>query len=480
MSVEQQTSVEAGQKRKEEAELDRALGEARREKAALEARCAQLEAAQLALERSRAELERLRHQEGRLRRQFEALDRASVALQQALTHETPESLQDFFRVVVDEARALAGAELALLALGTDVDKPFASLVFSGPPGVGAPEPAALRASGVLGEVLRTGSTLRIRDLGKHPLRAELPVVAKGFLGVPIRVAQRTRGGLFLINKAAAEEFSDEDQRDVELLAQRVQASMEVARLHREALEAIKARDNLLAVVSHDLRNPLSAIQLYAAMLCQPYEGGERRRSKKQSEIILRSAKQMNRLIDDLLQAASIEEGTFAIEPASESIGPVLDEVVQALEGTAAARSIQLSVRLPEALPPARCDRQRVMQVLANLVANAIKFSPPESTVGLSAQARGSDVVVAVTDAGPGIAPEHLPLVFDRYWKGAPGAGKGVGLGLFIAKGIVEAHGGRIWAESEVGRGTTFFFSLPIDGVRANEVGRIFKDEPRPG
>jgi signal transduction histidine kinase len=170
---------------------------------------------------------------------------------------------------------------------------------------------------------------------------------------------------------------------------------------------------------------------------------------------------MSRLIDDLLQAATIEMQTFKVETAPEAIAPMIEEALATIQATAARKSVRLERAITRELPPVRCDRQRIEQVLCNLLENGIRFVPDGGTIRVSACTVADDIQMTVSDDGPGIAATDLPHLFDRYWKGKEKGRHGLGLGLYIAKGIVEAHGGRIWVESQPGRGTSFSFTLPI-------------------
>jgi PAS domain S-box-containing protein len=223
--------------------------------------------------------------------------------------------------------------------------------------------------------------------------------------------------------------------------------------------AIASRDDILAVVSHDLRSPLSAIKLSAAVAARAAGGDGPPEGHRHLDVILRSAERMSRLIDDLLAAATIEAGKFAVELASEDVTSIVEETFQGLDATATARSIRLVREVQGDPPPIRCDRMRIIQVLSNLIGNAIKVVAEGSSVQVHVWPGGSDVHFAISDGGPGIEEAELPHLFDRYWKGKT-KGEGVGLGLYIAKGIVKAHGGRIWVESQLGAGSTFFFSIP--------------------
>lgn len=225
--------------------------------------------------------------------------------------------------------------------------------------------------------------------------------------------------------------------------------------------AVEAREDLLAVVSHDLRTPLSAIEMSARYLAHAPLAGEQRATQRSVNVILRSAERMSRMVADLLQAAAIEAGKLTVDPGLEDVRSIIEEALHAFESAAAARSVSLRQDVPEGLPRLPCDRLRVIQVLSNLVGNALKFVPSGGNIQVRAWAQADEVCFAVRDDGPGIAPDHVHHIFDRYWKGEAEGRRGVGLGLYIAKGIVEAHGGRIWVESQAGAGSTFHFTIPL-------------------
>lgn len=240
--------------------------------------------------------------------------------------------------------------------------------------------------------------------------------------------------------------------------ERLLASEREARLKAE--RATEARDKLLAVVSHDLRNPLSSIVTAAALLARAQGSSEDPRVRKHLETILHSAERMKRLISDLLDLASMEAGHLAFQLAQQPVAPLVSEVVQLHAPIAEAKSIRLDAKADDFLPEIRCDRGRILQVLSNLLGNAIKFTPEGGAISVRALPGGSDVIFAVTDTGPGISDADQTHVFESYWQADPGTGRGLGLGLSIAKGLVESHGGKIWIESRIGHGSTFFISLP--------------------
>ena len=225
--------------------------------------------------------------------------------------------------------------------------------------------------------------------------------------------------------------------------------------------AVRARDDLVAVVSHDLRNPLGVIQMQAAILLQTV-GSENeefsRRIQTSTDHIQRAVGRMNTLIRDLLDLAKLEAGRFTLQCSRCQMNELIEESLLILRPLAEAKHITLTPDLrAEAV---YADRDRIFQVLSNLVGNAIKFTPERGGINVRAEAVDTEIRVTVSDTGPGIPSDQLANVFDRYWQARRSDQEGSGLGLFIAKGIVEAHGGKIWTEARAGAGATFIFILP--------------------
>lgn len=221
--------------------------------------------------------------------------------------------------------------------------------------------------------------------------------------------------------------------------------------------AILGRDMVLAVVSHDLRNPLASIGLNAHVL-QSRLRSEDERARVRS--ITQSVRRMSRLIDDLLDMRRLETGGFTLRTAECSAEDMCNDALQELRPQAEAKGIRLEERYL-GTTVLLGDPDRIVQVLSNLVGNALKFAPErDGMVKVVSKASGDGVLFSITDNGPGIRPEELPYVFDVYWQGREQRQLGLGLGLAIAKGIVEAHGGKIWVESAFGKGTTFSFTIP--------------------
>ncbi len=176
--------------------------------------------------------------------------------------------------------------------------------------------------------------------------------------------------------------------------------------------------------------------------------------------IQRPAERMDRLVGDLLDLAAIQVGQLSVNRQRHHASALIAEAIDVLEPIAARRGVGLRREIEDEAAIVFCDRERILQVLTNLVGNAVKFSPEGTDIVLVSRRRNDDILFAVVDQGPGISPDHLPHVFDRYFHTPQEGERAVGLGLSIAKGVVEAHGGVIWAESELGKGSRFYFSLP--------------------
>ena len=240
--------------------------------------------------------------------------------------------------------------------------------------------------------------------------------------------------------------------------------LEAERAARAAAEtALRTRDEVLAVVSHDLRNPLSVIDMCAASLIEklaPDDEGARSLVRT----IVSSTEWMNRLIEDLLDVARVEAGRLNLDRHPQDLVRVISEATVMLEPLITEKSLTLHEDLPDHLPSANVDARRVVQVLENLVSNAVKHTAPGGEIRIRAEPANGEIRISVRDTGCGIPGENLPHLFDRFWQARGARRGGAGLGLAIAKGIVEAHGGRIWVESELGSGSTFGFSLPLEST----------------
>ncbi len=230
-------------------------------------------------------------------------------------------------------------------------------------------------------------------------------------------------------------------------------------LLEEARAATKRFEEVLAVVAHDLRNPLGVIHLAAQWLLE--EGGALDATGRGlAASIVRALAESNRIIENLLDEARLQGGGVTLERSRHRVQDLLDDAND-LRPLALKRGIALDVRPAVAQRDLCCDRAKIAQVLSNLVGNAIKFSPGGSAVTVWAEDTDQGIRLAVRDQGPGIPAEARPHLFERFWQQTVRGAAGVGLGLYIAKGIVDAHGGQIWVESQEGTGSTFFVSLPV-------------------
>ena len=278
-------------------------------------------------------------------------------------------------------------------------------------------------------------------------------------------------------RAADREVQNERETADQLLEKegqaRIDALASLLRLEREETDerlvleraradgALIARDDFMAMVSHDLRTLLGGIALATHLQLKNAAAGDAGRGAvAMGQRVQRLIARMNRLIGDLDDVASIESGRFRVVPKQNDVRKVIRDCTDAFEPTAAAKRIVLSVSLPEGEAMTRFDDERILQVLANLVGNALKFTPPNGRVSVRLEHTNRGVQVSVSDTGPGIAEENLESVFERFWQVDGSDARGRGLGLFISRQIVEAHGGKIWANSELGRGSSFTFSLP--------------------
>ncbi|WP_050429652.1 sensor histidine kinase [Chondromyces crocatus] len=322
------------------------------------------------------------------------------------------------------------------------------------------------------QALRTGEPVPW-DLDGDPAALGTPEEAEllgqldleRFLSVPLVSRGTTLGVLTL---GCGEDdlcYGAEDASLAEELARRAALAIDNARLYDSAQRAIRAREDMVAVVSHDLKNPLATIFMNLQVLSRKLPPEEQLPGAHAPlERLKRAADRMERLIRDLLDLARIDAGHLVIEPVNKKPEALLADAMELLKEPAAEKSVRLEQHVAGDLPPVRCDHERVLQVLCNLVGNAVKFTPPGGEVELRAEPKGEEVVFAVRDTGPGIPEEQRGSLFTRYWQAKETAHQGTGLGLSIAKGLVELHGGRIWVESAPGTGCTFFFTLPAAGA----------------
>lgn len=289
---------------------------------------------------------------------------------------------------------------------------------------------------------------------------------------PLCVDTEVLGALILLRPPGEGPFSTDVMERLRTLSdlasvslQRLSALAESEKRRGEAEAAVRSRDEVLSIVSHDLRDPVSTVTTSAALLADPDIRLSAEQRVRQVEVISRSAQRMNRLIQDLLDVTRIEGGRLRIKCACEDARALAAEALDAFKPIATRKSLTLIGEIGEDLPRLYVDRHRVLQVFSNLLNNAVKFTPAAGRITVrAARTSAGGCRFEVSDTGPGLAPDQLAHVFDRFWQARKTAHMGSGLGLAIARGIIEAHRGRIWVESTPGHGTTFSFELS----RANE------------
>ena len=277
------------------------------------------------------------------------------------------------------------------------------------------------------------------------------------------------------DQAVREERADADESlrieraaQVALLsAERTETDKDLSSERARSDAALATRDAFLGIVSHDLRNILSGMMGFAGMIARDVSRDDHvDRILAHVKHIQRSGARMNRLVGDLVDVASIEAGVLAVAREPGDPATVVAEAVAALQTQAAAKNVALTADIPPLPSLVTFDPARLLQVLTNLLSNAIKFTPAGGHVTVRAERVGDEVVIAVSDTGVGIPSDQLEAVFARFVQVAKNDQRGVGLGLYISRSIVQGHGGRIWAESKLGEGSTFRVALPIEPAPA--------------
>lgn len=329
---------------------------------------------------------------------------------------------------------------------------------------GAEEIFGWRASEMIGQPLdaliperfRSGHPQHVRNFGASSIDARR-------MGERREIAGLRRSGEEFPAEASISKLNVGDQRVFTVVlrdvTERKRQEQTYRDLYEEAQRAVAARDDVLSFVSHDLGNPLAAIRIASAVLLKriketdpdwPHVAG-----------IREAVEQAQRLIRDLLDVQKVGAGKLVLHPEQLDIDPLIDEQIHALRPLIDQKQLRIARESAGELPRVSADPDRVAQIVANILGNAVKFSPPEAVIRVRSWHDNHEVIVSVSDDGPGIPGDELEHVFDRYWQ-AHGSGKvGHGLGLAIVRALTRAHGGRTWAESPIGSGATFFFALPV-------------------
>lgn len=379
-------------------------------------------------------------------------------------------LEPVVRAVTERATLLTGAELGgfffnfetkggpsyrLYTRSASGADGFADLPLPGPTSVFGP---TSRGEGPV-RLADVGEDDRYRTVASHFGAQDERRPMRSYLAVPVVLSDGdVIGGLFFGHPDPGV-FTERDERIVMGIASWAAVAVQNARLYEGAQRAARARDEMLAVVSHDLRNPLNVIATSASLILEIPLPEEKK--TLQLETIRRTTDRMNRLIQDLLDVTGIEAGKLSIRPEPESAREIITEACDMMTPLTEERDIAMECALPDESIVIEVDRERVLQVFGNLIGNAIKFTPRGGTIEVGCGEDGEgDVLFWVADEGPGVPEEEVPHLFDRFWRGKQRPESGSGLGLPIARGIIEVHGGRIWVDTEEGEGARFSFTVP--------------------
>jgi signal transduction histidine kinase len=324
---------------------------------------------------------------------------------------------------------------------------------------------------ITGQALATGQTqlfdhidaelLQRSARDEEHLRILRELNPSSALVVPLSAGEQLLGAMVMIS-SRSHRFKARHVSLATKLASRAALAIQNARLYAAEKRAIQTRDEVLGVVAHDVRSPLHSIRLAAQLLTRQLPAHTDPRCHDYLLNIERAANRADRLIQDLLDITRMEAGALTLTRDVVPTKSAITEAMSSLRLLASQASIELRLEAAEELPPLWADHDRLLQVLENLIGNAIKFTPEGGRIAVAATRARDEVQFSIADTGPGIPEQDLAHVFDRFWQAETASRRGgVGLGLQICKGIVEAHGGRIWVESSVGRGSTFSFTIPI-------------------
>ena len=276
-------------------------------------------------------------------------------------------------------------------------------------------------------------------------------------------------GVITLGTLEDRELSDEERRLFASLASHAATAIRRAQEQQALRAAVKARDEALSVVAHDLKNPLNVVSIAANLMLQRTEESSARRP---IERILRGVERAERLLRGLLEVNAIEAGRLSLEKRRLEPADLILAALESQQGLAADASVIIASDLAPELPAIEGDEERLLEVFENLIGNAVKFTGSGDSVTVGASRKEDEILFWAKDNGSGIAPEELPHVFDRFWHAKKAKRRGTGLGLTICKGIVAAHGGRMWLESAPGRGTTAFFTVPVAAASTSRTEAI--------
>jgi signal transduction histidine kinase len=405
-----------------------------------------------------------------LERRVAALERI-LRISQILTSTL--QLEPLLQTIIQAATELTGTEASSIML---VDKNTGKLRFEAANGVKGEEVKRITVpleGSIAGWIVREGKPLLIPDVRQQDLRfytqadQTTDFETRSILGVPLQVKGEVIGVLEALNKTGNGIFTQDDMHTLSTLAAHAAIAIENARLvteiqkaYEELSELDQLKSEFVASASHELQTPLTVILGYASFLKADVTGA----ASEQLDAVLQSALRLRSLINDMVNLRHIETGEAELELEQLSLNELVTTITAEFASLAEARRQNVSIKLASQPPMVEADRQKLHLVLANLLSNAIKFTPEGGRIQVAVEAKGNEVWVSVRDAGIGIPPREQERIFDRFYQVEPSLTRrfeGMGLGLSIAKGMVELHGGRIWVDSVEGMGSSFTFALPL-------------------
>lgn len=425
-------------------------------------------------------------QTGDLRRGYTVLRRQADRLQRVLeisqTLTSTFDLEEVLPLILSAATELTETEAASILL---LNESGTELRFAASNGRGqADRLASLRVpigGSLAGSILQSGRPMVIDDVQHDPrhftgVDKQLDFQSRSLLGVPLILRERPIGVLEALNKRDNASFTEEDGQLLMALAAQAAVAIENARLvtalqktYEQLNQVDQIKSNFIAIASHELRTPLGLILGYAAMLKDDVKPD----AQAQLDVVLSSALKLRSLIDDMVNVQHVAEGTSQLEVSEFVLQDVVQAAVTAARELAGTKGHELTLNLPPEPLNLKADRAKLTIVLNNLLSNAIKFTDPGGRILISANAANGEAQVHVADTGIGIPADEVERVFDRFYQVEPHLTRkygGMGLGLAIAKGMIDLHGGRIWCESVVGLGSRFSFTVPVSGPRPKPKG----------
>ncbi len=382
-------------------------------------------------------------------------------------------LEPLLQIITQAATELTDTEASSIML---LDKNTGELHFEVINGVKSEEVKRITVpleGSIAGWIVREGKPLLIPDVRQDPrfyskVDETTHFETRSILGVPLQVKGEVIGVLEALNKKTGRGiFTQDDMHTLSTLAAHAAIAIENARLmtetqkaYEELSELDRLKSDFVAIASHELQTPLTIILGYISFLKERATG----EAGEQVEIVLQSALRLRSLIDDMINLRHIETGEAELELERLSLNELVTTITAEFASLAEAKRQSIGIRLAPQPPMVEADRQKLHLVLANLLSNAIKFTPEGGRIQVEVETKGNEVWVSVRDTGIGIPPREQERIFDRFYQVEPSLTRrfeGMGLGLSIAKGMVELHGGRIWVESVEGMGSSFTFALPL-------------------